>query len=469
MVISDILDRIEWIESSTIGKYLIILMVGLVLFLIGWLLNRPIAIISGSLIIISLIGWHEYVDTEDLLTPIFMIWGFFVYFYLVPYIWLVMGGDLKFEFNNSASIATYTYTLAFVGGMVASYGYYSSLGFRLMNYYRAYRPEQFTLSRKNIQKIGIFLVSLGIISAYVFIALNGGLNKLFISRKYSDFATQLNTWRYWLIFNFFTFAGFIIYTRTPIDRVESHKRLLIISLMAILLTSIMVLFGSRKRTIGIVLLWIIYYNYEVKRFTPLSVLALATAGIAALISFIPLNLLMRTGSVDIAIAHFYNKGLDIIIYSILFQTQMAIIEGINPGSWLLGATFLHIPFIEDFVTVIDRFAVNPKYVAEIQAYGSLKDNTQFVPGALGELYMNFGEIGIIVGGLLLGVVSRLIYAGSQQSNSMVFPWLYSWYLYALLAIGFESFLQPDIIGIFGILIVIPGSHTIFSWWKNRNY
>jgi hypothetical protein len=278
--------------------------------------------------------------------------------------------------------------------------------------------REFSVSNRFLLWVGIAGFLVGLFSFVYYVVINGGPVRLLTVRPRTAFQTVPQTARYRLIGLAGTTGGFVTVFCAYWGEIKSETLRSFDRILITLVSGINIAVSISTRTRWVVLLPLAYlgiYFYTAERISnrQVTILGLSIIGFGAMFSFVELTLI-GSGSMNLLIRGF--------IHTPRFRVFMITINEI-PQSYPFqgGATI-----IRNLGLLIGINLSGPKYgdVLDIIVFGT---NRKFITLAglhFSELYLNFGYIGIPIGGASFGIALKIVSNFRSESTSYITHGLY---------------------------------------------
>lgn len=374
----------------------------------------------------------------DLFEPIILFSLFFLAGYVIPAVDLLDGTNVflrvrGFAFENQAATMNVALFYVLLGVIFFYIGYYSSFGNALARILPSFEGSW---SVVRLRRVVFIYIVLGVSLLAVLVITSGGI-AYFISHLYRRL--ELLSGKYYFAMGALILAAgaLVFYTYWL-----SRKRFMVCFwiFFACVVVSLSLL-GSRTSIAVLLFTLITLWHYQRRRVGFVTA-AWAVIGMSGI--YIAYNMLFKeyfaVGQIFYAPYSHGEAGLLLSLWNrltagtlIQLQTFMVMIEKFH--NFLLGRSYLSV-----LVSFIPRviFPNKPISPAGIFTQGIspelLKAGTSIPPSLMGEFYMNFSLIGVVIGMALFGVFWKTLYIYRRRSSlasnliyavtlSFMFPWI----------------------------------------------
>jgi hypothetical protein len=379
---------------------------------------------------------------RDLLHPLVLVNGILTYFILLPgaYFLTTESGYILRTYNlvppaRSLALALGATLALYISVLVAFYGI-PSLSERWTKKSESTiplstRPSALNSSRSILAAavddifarvnfgvlfwLGIAGFIVGIFSYAWYIWVNGGPIRMLTVTPRTAFSVVPNTGRYRVIGLAGIFGGYVTLLcalRSPVER-RQCSRFTVGALVTVAAVAILAAVMTRARMVILIPAFIgLVYLYSAERISARILVGLGTTIVAVGVGFLAIEgILLGTSGVRGAL----RAGL---IHRPRLAAFMAVVTRVPAEiSYQYGATFLEAVYI--------NLPGYPRYgnLLETIAYGEQTRYRTLSAMLLGELWANFGPLGMIVGGVVYGAVLRVVY-GLRNATAALTRGLY---------------------------------------------
>lgn len=365
---------------------------------------------------------------RDILHPIVLVNGIITFFVLIPAAWL-LATRLQ-AFPNYIDIAhparSLAIALAALGGMyIVILGAYRYAG-RVSVTGSLTTAGDDALADVNprvVLALGVVGFIVGVVNYAVFVYLNGGIIRMFTVTPRTAFYHVPNTLRYQMIGMLGVFGGFatiLCALRPAIERsrVRRHNptgfvRSIRVAVAIALVTAITlaVAVSTRARMVILVpLAMLIVYVHTAGWLSRRTVVGVGGFVVAAGLSFSLIESVLLGQRVDVALSTLLHS----VVHMPRFALMMVLVEsvpgevGYQWGATLPKAFYLDLPGFPRYGNLLERIAT-----------GTDSKNISFSAMLPGELWLNFGPVGLAVGGVVYGVALRWTYRLRTSASVLV--------------------------------------------------
>lgn len=452
-------------HSARLSSVFAVIVVALLSVLVGTVSFGVGVMIAVTMIPIPIL-FEEYKKTNDLLSPLFLISGFFILFFYLPYLSVVVLGYRVYSFENPVYTAHLTMLFLFVGYLGYVIGYCNDTGRKFAKRLLTIFPSQPPMSPQVGSIIGVVIYAFGLVSLAVFVLHVGGVSAVLSAPQWGEIVIPENK-IFWYGLNAGLFSGFALYLAA---RESITKRGIVVFLGS---AGIFAALHSRKRIAGIILVCLLLYHYKNRKIRVLDLTLVGVTCFAIIGLYRPIEEVLIQGKNLAVMNKIEFKFEQRFVYHTLFQTHMGQINGI-PGEvpYQLGRTLPNnlIPyFVRDFPIIREVYA-HPSSAQRISVMVSVGlgtwENKGLVPGLFGELYINYGLVGIALGGLLMGYFSRWAY--TLRPNKVDSVWVkaaYPLFMYFIIASVFKTVIYMEQLRIMSPLLVGAILRAKFYSWR----
>ncbi|WP_129115513.1 hypothetical protein [Halegenticoccus tardaugens] len=392
---------------------------------------------------------------EDLFHPIVLVNVIMLYYIIGPAWFLLFTNKYHFgeSLNDPSGSLTLTLGIAFLTYCVIV-GVYSRTSPRTQSYSRSNRffPDTDDIDRRVLFGLGVIGFLTGIFTYLYYVFVNGGFIRLLTITPRTAFAAP-DTAR----FSFLAYAGImagmvtIFLAYRPEIRRDNLTKFDYYVLAAILSITFAIVLSLRSRmNLVIPAAYILLYAEDTDQL-PRSYLI---GGAAALFT-VGMSYTMFEAIFADRGAHLMMLVSQGLIDTIRLEVLMHVIDAVpssHPYQW--GATFVH--------TLGIRWEGMPaSYGNQLQeiVIGQQRDYITFPALMLGELYLNFGALGLFLGGGIFGYVLKVVHHMRTQART----WL-SRGISPLILLGIVSMLPTSIawgVKSIWLRVVVPVTLAIF--------
>jgi len=356
---------------------------------------------------------------EDLFHPLVLVGFIFLYYILAPGGYLLITGAFKWPRVHPDPIGDLTVallvTLVTYILMLLAYRWVS-LDRLIPAVEELDLPDQRISESDGLVWLGLLGFAAGVVFYLYYVLVNGGFVDLITAVPRNSFQTVPNTGRYRLLATAGLFAGLITTCtglRQYVERDElSQEGYLLIGILSIVTLSIAVSLRSRMNIV-VPAAYLLLYFYTSNRVSTRTIIGGAGVVVAfgggftflehVLIGGASLDVLIR-GFIDPTRLELFTVAVQAVPAEQSYQYGQTILRAL-PVSWS-GMPVRYGDQLE--VIVIGR---NRKYIT-------------FPAMMLGELWLNFGPIGLFAGGALFGGALSMIYILHQRMSGHLAGGLY---------------------------------------------
>lgn len=390
-----------------------------------------IYVYAASLIILIILLQYKF-HLEDLLNP--------VSFYLLYYsVFVASGGLVAYKYTGRIVINDHIFYLVFTGLISCVIGSYfvNSMFKRKVSVITYQIYSNWTEKRTN--RISVLIYAIGITLALVYYIWIGTIPILHENADVFRVAVKEGkSWLYILAYSF-TLCGIIIFS---LLNIFLRKRVVFSFVLTCIGFIVFLGMGFRGPALQLLLIWYIIFSYltygKIKRFH-LVIIAIILMCILAMSGW------LRTSG---------EFGIDlegIILISewrifVQFSNLQIIYDWINnQNGFLLGKSYW-----------IDLATLFPGYQPSFSVWLKERIGMDFAGGytttLVGEMYANFGMVGVVIISFLMGTIMSLVYNILIEDNFKIS--LKNFGLLLLLSVGFSSMVTS---GIFSAVtaVVVP--------------
>lgn len=380
----------------------------------------------GIFVLFSLFLTRIYFHSKNknnTFNPILLFFGVVTYFYIIPAIYLYMTSNYAWhsEIPNRDILVALLVVLLFSTLVSISYLYLPEIKVYLI------KPHINQSDSRYIFFAGLLWILIGLVSYTLFVSLNGGFASFLTGNR--ALQTVPNTQRYKIL----AWAG--LWSGLPLIIPSSHElyknmnkrqgRLFVYFIGLLVLVVIIATFSFRSRLKAAypIIYFLLYFHHQInkisfKGFGVIAALGAIGVGGFTLIEYIIIG---KNTSLQLLI-----NGL---IYHLRFEPLIAVItEFSREPSFQFGTTFLYGGIWYDIgVTSLgDQI--------ELILTGRNQPGFTISATVLGELYINYGMIGILFFGAVYGFLLKTIKTTLLESDNNVSKGLYPAILFITLAV-----------------------------------
>ena len=374
-------------------------------------MNRiVIALLLMVFIATAILITKQYAE-DTILHPLILVNGILAYFVLIPAAYLTLTGNFLFHLSNSYSSLYAGLSLFFLVYILTVVGFqtFSTTDHDFTRYIPNQRvPTHCDAKPQLIRWLGLAGFSFGLLAFSYYVWVNGGVLRMLTVHPRTAFSTAPETGRWRMIGLAGISGGFVTiligYWPSLRRQTVDFQDIVILTLVFIVTFSASVMTRARM-VIIIPALISLLYAYSAKLISRRFVVS-AGGALAALIvvgSFVE-AVFLGSGSTGI------------ILRSVIHITRLEIFDGIVarvPAThpYQYGATLLR-AFMIQWPGMPLRYGDQ----AELIIRGKNRANLTFSGMLLGELYLNFGILGTLMGGLGYGAALGLVYRLRESTS-----------------------------------------------------
>jgi oligosaccharide repeat unit polymerase len=348
---------------------------------------------------------------DSILHPLILVNGVLAYFVLIPAAYLTLTGKFLFPLSNPYSSLYAGLSIFFLVYLltIAGFRVFSTSSQDFKRYIPARRvPSSRDAKPQLVRWLGLAGFSVGLLTFSYYVWVNGGVMRMLTVHPRTAFSTVPETGRWRMIGLAGISGGFatLLVGYWPLLRHQTtDPRDMAILTIVTFLTFITSVMTRARMVIIIPVLVFLLYAYSAKLISRRAVLS-AGGALAALVvvgSFVE-AVFLGSGSTGI------------ILRSIIHITRLEIFNGIvsrvpTNHPYQYGATLLR-AFMIQWPDMPLRYGDQ----VELIIRGKNRANLTFSGMLLGELYLNFGLLGTLVGGFGYGAALGIVYRLRESTS-----------------------------------------------------
>lgn len=238
-----------------------------------------------------------------------------------------------------------------------------------------------------------------------------------------------------------------------------------ISILIIIYLTLFLLIGSRTIPLRIVLLCMILYHSYVKRISNISIISLLLLG-AFVLTVIGI---VREGNDFGGLTSFWHLGTDLTINNRSLFVLMEYVDryGYTFGTSMLMQILSVIPFMQSIFLYITGMSIDDISSGGIVTHSYFGSNSFDRIGLgtniIGDVYLAFGLIGVLIGMYLLGYIIKVLFNKSKNGNVI------SMLLYALFFMDVIYLPRSSILGFLRAIAWTYFIYIVYNKWLKRYF